>query len=243
MACEKYIGWMTEAALGELSPRREAELLLHAGACDACREAYNRAKAIAAAVDRGVESLVADEPSPQFRARLHVRIAQEPAPVCSTWVGWVAAAQDSRRLIAATASAVALAALLLFVIARLPKHSNPAPNVASRPSTSPVAVVPQATPQPRAETPPELRHARHVRHPVLPRSPDPQILVPPGQVEAVLQFADAIRAGRVDGGQLLTAQDRLTKPLKIDDLTIPPIEIQELQVNVPPGADENPGQS
>jgi anti-sigma factor RsiW len=241
MACEKYTGWMMEAALGDFPRRHEAELLQHVRVCDACREAYNQAKTTADAVDRGVESLVAGEPSPQFQAHLYARIAQEPGPVRSSWADWIAVTRGSRWLLAVGASAVVLVSLLLFVLTRFPRQNNPVPNVALHPSTSPMPVVPQVTPQPNLAFPSELRRASRPRHPVLPRSPEPEVLVPAGQLEAVMQFADAIRVGRVDGNQLLAAQEELEKPLKIDDLTILPIQIQNLQDNGPLGADKNSG--
>jgi hypothetical protein len=76
MPCEKYSGWMTDAALGEL--RAERELLAHAMECDACREALSHARAVHDFVDRGVESLVAGEPSPHFATNLRRRIAALP---------------------------------------------------------------------------------------------------------------------------------------------------------------------
>jgi len=221
MACEKYYDWMTEAALGELRPERESELLAHVAECDVCREAYSHAKTVAATVDRGVETLVAGEPSPQFAARLRARITEEPAPVRWNWTGWPVVAPASRRLFVAAAGTLALATLLLFVLARWPRHNNPAPTVTMNPSTSPVTLVPQAPPQPRPVIPAQSRGASHVRRSVLPRSREPEVLVPPGQLEAALQFADAIRTGRVNGAQVLAAQQMLDKLLETEPSEIP----------------------
>jgi len=58
--------------------------------------------------------------------------------------------------------------------------------------------------------------------------------VPPGQFEAVMQFADAIRSGRIDGKQLLAAEQETDKPLKIKPLEIAPL--------VEPSSDISPKQ-
>jgi anti-sigma factor RsiW len=75
MSCEKYSGWMTDAALGELRGKREPELLAHAMECEACREALSHATKVREFVERGIEALVEEEPSPQFATRLRRRIA------------------------------------------------------------------------------------------------------------------------------------------------------------------------
>jgi len=80
MSCEKYAGWMTDAALDELRAERESEVLAHAMECDACRAALRHARTVRAFVDRGVESLVTGEPSLQFAAHLRRRIAHESEP-------------------------------------------------------------------------------------------------------------------------------------------------------------------
>jgi hypothetical protein len=221
MACEKYAGWMTEAALGELHPGREAELLLHAGDCDACREAYNQAKAVARAVDRSVESLVAGEPSEQCAGRLRARISDEPGPVRWIWAGGTVLAPKSRRLFAVAAGTLALATLLLSVLARLPEHNNPAPTVALSSGASPETLLPQAPPQPRSMNPPQLRAVSQVRPFVLARSSEPEVLVRPGQLEATMQFAEAIRTGRVNGAQVLAAEQVLDKLLETEPSELP----------------------
>jgi anti-sigma factor RsiW len=107
MSCEKYSDWMTHAAFGDLPAEREPELLAHAMECAACREALAHARAVHDFVDRGIESLVAGEPSPQFATHLRRRIAQECEPLRSPWTAWAPV----------SACALALAVVLAIMVA------------------------------------------------------------------------------------------------------------------------------
>ena len=69
MGCAKYKDWLSDAALGALDPKREAELRAHVAGCEACRAALESEQALFAAMDAGLESSVASEPSPAFVAR------------------------------------------------------------------------------------------------------------------------------------------------------------------------------
>jgi hypothetical protein len=204
MACEKYYGWMTEAALGELRPERESELLAHVAECDVCRKAYSHTKAVAAAADRGVERLVAGEPSPQFAARLRAQLAGEPIPARGNWSLWVPT----------MVGAAAVFVLLMIVLTRSP-HSN-SPNAGTlEPNQAPLASnATEGPPQPVPASRARIGHSIHTATHRQARPREPEVLVPPGQLEAALQFADAIRTGRVNGAQVLAAQQMLDKLLE-----------------------------
>jgi hypothetical protein len=220
--CEKYSGWITDAATGGLAPSREPELLAHAAECEACREAYDHARQIAASVDRGVESLVSGEPSAHFNTRLRARIAEERTPARPSWAAWAPIA----------AAVFALAALLLILVLRaqrpiapsIANNSRPA-SLSPQPSNPPSPSTALNTPAPSAtgrRTP-----AQH------PKSPSqPEIIVPPGQLAAIMQFAAAIRSGHIDGDKLLAAEKQTNAPLEIKPLEIVPL--------VPPQADVAP---
>lgn len=226
MSCEKYSGWMTDAALGELRGRREPELLAHAMDCEACREALSHAKKVRDFVERGVEALVAAEPSPQFAMRLRRRIAQESRPVQTYWVGWAPIA----------AGALALVLLLILVVGRRPHHNDFSQRVASglQPSPSSQGV---ATPDANrwdaradgSEASERLTHTRKVAAGL------PKIIVPEGQIVAAARLSEAINSGRVDGTQLLVAQRDAEKPLEVK-----PIEITLLDPPPTPDDAENP---
>jgi hypothetical protein len=238
-SCEQCREWIKDAALGALEPRRERELLAHAGECDACREAYAHAREVAAFVDRGMESLVAGKPSPRFTARLRARIAEEqPAPRFT----WLTSKPVATGLVAAAAAMLALSAAFL-----IPKHANelqpkPTPNVASA-----VTAVPPARLQngrPRGSAPASYADAHPAAaagtgywlrvHPARAgysasavhyhnHRREPEVLIPPGQLEAVMQLAADIRSGRIDGKQLIAQQKQMEQPLKIDPLAISPL--------------------
>jgi anti-sigma factor RsiW len=221
MSCEKYSGWLTDAALGELGAEREPELLAHAMECGACREALAHAREVREFVDRGVESLVAGEPSAQFATRLRQRIAQESEPPRSSWAAWAPVA----------AGALALAVVLAITVARRPVHNESNPSVASAVNpfsvpSEPVtgsAATPQ-NPEPKASKPNSGHHAQ-ARKAATARA---EIIVPKGQLSAAAQLSAAINSGRVDGNQLVAAQEEYDKPLEVKLIEIAPMEIPAL---------------
>jgi anti-sigma factor RsiW len=227
MPCEKYSGWMTDAALGELRAEREPELLAHAMECEACREELAHAKKVREFVERGVEELVVGEPSAQFDTRLRRRIAQESRALGFDWAAWVPLA----------AGAVALAVFLILVIGRTPHRGAVGPGVASDASTAktispsvPSSVAP-AEPVKNALSAREAGGERATERATErgPHSPSanaglPKIIVPPGQLFAAARLSEAIRSGRVDGRQLLAAQQDDEKPLEVKPIEIAPLE-------------------
>jgi len=221
MSCQKYSGWLTDAALGELPAEREPELLAHAMECDACREALSHARAVYEFVDRGVAALVAGEPSPHFATNLRRRIAQETELLQSPWMAWAP-------IVAGT---LALAAVLAIMVAHRHVRSLPDPNVAS--AVAPIAALREAATASLAS--PQLsprtvgKHGPERTTQVRPRTTAlPEIIVPKGQLSAAAQLSAAIVTGRVDGNQLLAAQQESEKPLEMKPIEIPPMEIPVL---------------
>jgi anti-sigma factor RsiW len=221
MSCEKYSGWLTDAALGELRAEREPELLAHAMECDACREALAHARDVRELVDRGAEALVAGEPSPQFTANLRRRIAQESEPLRSPWMAWAPV----------IASALALTMVLAFIVARIPRHSvaNPssATNLESGPAPSEAVNASTVNPQ-NVEQPARTRDSNRSATARTAKVALPEIIVPKGQLSAVAQLSAAINSGRVDGNQLVAAQQEYEKPLDVRPIEIAPLEIPPL---------------
>lgn len=211
MACEKYSGRITDAALGEFPAERTPDLLAHVAECDACREAYRNAKEVAAFVDRGMESLVVGEPSPQFTARLRSRIAAEPAPTTAHWIAWAPVA----------AGALALACLLTLMVFRSPRRGNPdsagVDTASNRPNT-PSAPAPE-----RSKTAAPPRQANS--HPVFTSDlHPPEVLVPPGQFSAAVRFDEALETGHINGDQLLASHEEMQKPVEVRAIEIAPLE-------------------
>jgi hypothetical protein len=191
---------------------------------------------VAAFVDKGMESLVAGEPSPQFTARLRARIAEEqPAPRFA-WLTWKPAAAG---LVMAAIVAAALVVLVPHHTALRPKSLRPGSIVASTaaPGTNAHAV-PATNPAGRnhSHSTAVRRHSgtaliaqqqRGIRGTHSPA--EPEVLVPPGQIQAVMQLAADIRSGRIDGKQLVAEQAKeqaeMQKPIEIPAIEIKPIEI------------------
>jgi anti-sigma factor RsiW len=221
MSCEKYSGWLTDAALGELRAEREPELLAHASECDSCREALSHAREVGEFVDRGVEALVAGEPSPHFATNLRRRIAQETESLQSPWMAWAPI----------IAAALAITAVLAIMVAHSHVRSLPNPSLAS--AGAPISALHEAatasptSPQLARRT--EGKHAPEPSTQARPRTTAlPEIIVPKGQLSAAAQLSAAINSGRVDGNQLLAAQQEYQKPLEVQPVEIAPLEIPAL---------------
>lgn len=217
MSCEKYSGWMNDAALGDLRAELEPELLAHAMECSACREALAQVRAVHEFVDRGVESLVAGEPSPRFATHLRRRIALESEQMRSPWTVWAPV----------TACALALAVILAIVVARRPVHNGSNPNLAS--AVNPISAPPDAVPA-SAENPRNVKRMEGKRggHTRAATTTLEKIIVPKGQLSAAAQLSAAINSGRVDGNQLVAAQQEYEKPLEVKPIEIAPLEIPAL---------------
>ena len=224
--CKKFAEWLTDAAVGMVAADDERELLAHVRECASCREAYQHARELANFVDRGLESLVAGEPSAQFGSRLRARIAKERSAARTNWFTWRPAA-----------AALALAALIAAVVLlRTPQRRMPqvipvrtAPDVArssklpaSEPLTKTQISHAQAEPAARVGL---RRQFAASRVPALRGfvQREPEVLVPPGQLQLLVQFASDIRSGRIDGKQLIAADAQVRKPLNIAPLAIAPL--------------------
>jgi hypothetical protein len=219
MSCEKYSGWMTDAALGQLRAERQSKLLAHATECDSCRESLGRARRVREFVDRGVEALVAGETSPQFSTHLRRRIAQESELQRSAW----------RASAPVIVGALALAVVLAIMVARSPVHNESIPNIAS--AVNPISAPPGAASVASSRHAEQTAHTRDSRRSAQRRAATttrPEIIVPRGQLAAAAQLSAAINSGRVDGNQLLAAQHEYEKPLEVHPIEIAPLQIPAL---------------
>jgi anti-sigma factor RsiW len=234
MSCEKYSGWMIDAALGELAAERQPELLAHAMDCEACREALGHARKVRELVERSVESMVAGDPAPGFEMRLRSRVAREARPVESYWTAWTPLA----------AGAVAVAVFLIFITSRTARRSEGKASVASTASTFAPAVASPSAASESVANPMSVRapgSARATERAVRRRSTradTSKIVVPDGQLAAAARLSDAINSGRVDGRQLLAAQQDYQQPLAVKPIEIAPLENvspdEELETPVAP---------
>src|ERR1700691_5875334 len=227
MDCQKKSEQMMErindSALGELSPKSELELLAHVAECEACREAFDQAKALRLVVDRGVETL----------------IAAEPAPKRWSWDAWRIWEQVARRPLSYGTGVVVLAALLIAVVAGLPRRRVSAPTVTEVVPTTPPSPH-AATAVPKATTIPDHSRKEVTSHSV-PSSRirrEPEVLVPKGELLAVVKFYEAVHNTPVDSERLYAAQQEPQKPLELKPIEIIPLEPLEAPVA---DSDQGPG--
>jgi hypothetical protein len=190
---------------------------------------------VAAFVDRGVEALVSGEPSAHFNTRLRARIADERTPARLNWPAWAPIA----------VGALALAVLLVVLLSRAPQHDS-SPVASNLEERAPGSSSPSNPPRTAPNITPQSRTAVAItspRHSIsrAPRSQpqEPEILVPPGQLAAIIEFAAAIRSGHIDSDKLLAAQDQINAPLEIKPIEI--ISLRPSQPDVAPEAAEDSG--
>ncbi len=215
MACEPYNDWLMDAALGALPSWNEAELQRHLAVCSVCRSALEQERLLLGAIDCGVAACVAAEPAPEMVARVRMRLAEETALVGNAFRLWLPIA----------AAALALVVLLgLWFRPRVPS----APRVAGKTaSATPWRAVPSG---PHNEAPPARELSLH--HTVVPprkaAPQEPEVLVPPGQWQAVLELADAVNHGRLDGPALAAELENFGKPIALEAMSPAPLEIARL---------------
>jgi hypothetical protein len=227
MACEKYSGWITDAALDGLSPARLAEFNAHISRCALCHQSFEEIRVLTASIDSGLKSLVSAEPSPLFQVKLRAYLAAESMPSRRTRFAW------------APIGALAAALLAIVTIAIFPIEKN-----ASHP-LQPLAVTLDASvtkkqsslggrsfssdkkvePLTRALAPEGLpRYSFHKNN------RQPEVLVQPGQFALIKQFANGVSAGQINGYQAVEFQQQSESgnPLEIEPVDISPLGITAL---------------
>lgn len=229
MDCRGYKDQLTDAALGSFAPGEGArrteddELSAHLAACAACAAEFARARLLLSAIDRGLEASVGAEPSAEMMARFRRRIAEEPAPHPGIGM-WIP--------VAAAALAVALAAFLWLGIRPGPRRTLPANTHEAVAKSTPAQ--PPRRPETNAAS---AKLAPPVEQPV-PSRPGASrtlkpagkldVLVPPGQMAAVLELQAALRNGSVDPSSIVPDREKLGEPLDIARLKISPLDFPKL---------------
>ena len=240
MACERYRDALTDVAAGE--PATVA-VEGHLASCEACRAellALRRALAVADAEMAGLSSA---EPAPGLAARIR-QAAAEPSP---EWrFGW---------LWPAVAAAATLLVALAVVLGR-GTGPTPEPRVAtdaahSQPTgEAPVAELlgeETAPARERAFTEASLgkEPTRQIVAQGDPRftrvraredgPPEPEVLVPPGEGEALLRFVALVHRQRLAPTQLAAAGQPSADLAQLAPIDIPPLEIVPLDTAEPSG--------
>jgi hypothetical protein len=209
---------------------------LHLAACEACRAELRALRRALAVVDGELAGLLAAEPSPGMAARIRQAVAE--SAVAPAWrFGWLW-------------PAAAVAATLAVVLVAWPRRGpEPVAPVASevRPG-GPAAVRPATIPEPArpeplartAEAETGIRPAAALTSPrrarVAPAEAAPEVLVPPGEAEALVRFAAHLRTRVVSPDSLLVAD--LSAPLpEPKGVEIRPLEIVPLDPAEASGTD------
>jgi hypothetical protein len=254
MACPKYEEQLTEAALvlipGSLEiwsadTSVDGDLQRHLQGCASCRAALNGRRALLARIDSGVAAMVSAEPPAALISRVRQQIAAVQVSHGARWWQWAGAG----------IGLAAAAALALFLLAR-PGVRTPRPSRADQASNAPSAPlgIPRNDQQQRATaavgaaaSPPRTRPAVEKRHGAADdratlhnanlsetRAPEFEVIVPPGQREAVVHFAEALRMRSIDEPQLVTSsKDDGAGPL--------PLELKPLKIQLLDGTEEVAG--
>jgi hypothetical protein len=222
MNCEQCRAWMMSAVTDGLSDRQRSAFEAHVQECAGCREEYERVRALLEAIDHGVMAQAIAEPSPEFVARVRRRIAAEDAPAKASWLRW-----------APVAAAVTVAVFAGGLWMMQPRNSAPrrvATNASAvnqpatvnhRAPTLARSVAKVTTPKPK----PEFASVRRAAMPKRQRiERGPEVLVPPGQGKALLQFAALLRNGKLDGARLIAEEQKTGQLIEIKPLVIAPLE-------------------
>ena len=244
MSCERYRDWITAAAADELPENRRTELESHARECAACRQELQRVRTLFAAIDLGVTAQSAAEPSPRLMEQVRQRVRDE-APVASWWnARWVPAVACAAVLIVA-ASVWTLWPRTGTRHESTARSATPSPVQAVRPAAV-VSAKPKTTPERHGSMVAVARPARRlnarriVRQRAAPEIPEvPEVIVEPGQMEAVMRFAQMLNSGQIDGAKLLADLKAPDKPLEVQPLEIKPLETPELAGDKSGGAPES----
>jgi len=231
MACAEYKERLIEAALDwESEAVHEVRFVGHMETCAACRVELDRQRALYEHIEDGVAALVGVQAPAAIAARVRQQIALEKASFTIRNFGWLSAA------------AVAAIAVALAFVMRMP-HRSPANNnataaipssrVATAPTSGTHSVDTQRATTRTPDVAAQIAHAvTRVQQPELIDEavtatigpPRVQVMVPPGQREAVLRLAAALQTGRVDAASLIKSPESFQPA----ELKIAPLEIKPL---------------
>jgi anti-sigma factor RsiW len=191
----------------------------HLASCEACRTEVEELRQALAVVDGEMAGLLAAEPSPELAVRIRQAVAAS-AEAPGWRFGW---------LWPAAAAAATLAVALVAWPRRGPEPGAPAASSARVDSPALTATA-SATVAPPAAT-------RRSPRPRAPRgAAAPEVLVPPGEAEALLRFAAHLRTRVVPPDSLLVAD--LSAPLpEPKGVEIQPLEIVPLDPAEASGTD------
>ncbi len=245
--CARFHEQMLDATSASLSGALLAAFDAHLCDCAACRDEFRRVQSSVQKIDQTLSVSLTAEPSAQLVANVRKNILQDinaqphGAAAWRRWSAW------------ATAAGVCAAfAILLFVARTSHKFNQPVRNSAvAQTSASPNS---KLTAHPALNPPfdaaslsphlrnPAFRLARHTS----PRAPhakavEPEIIVEPGQMQAILQLVAATQRGQSNGANLLNIDKKAVEPLEIKPIVIAPLKIAPLDNEAAPASSKGEG--
>jgi len=234
MACERYREALTDLATGGPTP---AGLEAHLETCVACREELDGLRRALDAVDAELRVLASVEPPPALAARIR-QAATEPV----AGVAW----RPSLVFQALAAAFLVLAVAFVLLRGRAPAPPSVA-TVSPRPSQAeaspkPAPPVPEAPAAPRsalsAQSKETIRRPSASARPAVP--PEPEVLVPPGQLEALQRLAALVNRERIASPSLAAVEQGSPELVPPPPIDVRSVEITPLAI-VPSEAAEDSG--
>jgi hypothetical protein len=183
-------------------------------------EAQARHERALAEVDRELRALLSEIPSGDFEGNVLARIARDEEPRRASYT-WLAAA-----------AALVLAAGLLYALTRSPAPDPTAPRQVTKHGSD--ILLPPVASQPRPAAgrqsprlPPAGRLARHET-----RRPQPEVIVPLNQMEAVRRLVRAFNEGRIEASaEPLDRPVEQPKEIVVEPVLVDPIPLPALDAN------------
>lgn len=255
--CGRVRGWMADAATGSLSETRRGEFEKHIGDCAGCRAEFARMENLLGRIEQNLSAEFSVEPSSRLLANVRQSIAAEPQRSTS-WVG-------GHRRFAAAVACTAFASVLLAVIVlqrtnqptrHYVSHTPVAGSASARIPVPParVTAVPGDSTSAENVPPRAPAHARSskprfaVARQELPPNPrrhntEPEVIVQPGQMQAILQFVAEMGRGKINGAAIENGIQESQKPLEIKPLEIAPLDASASSSEAPAASSRESGSS
>jgi hypothetical protein len=225
MACERFRDALADVVAG--APAR-AGVEAHLASCDACRAEVASLRQALAVADAELGDLLSAEPTPALAVRIRRAVAEAEAP--AAWrFGW---------LWPATATA---GVLLVVVVLAVVWRDGHAPAAAERADAVPTTTEPRSTPAPVETVRPaepssaptsgaRVRSTEPVAPPRVARAtpPEPEVLVPPGETDALLRLVALVHRDRRAPASLAAAGQPSADLAELAPIDLKPLEIVPL---------------
>jgi hypothetical protein len=238
--CTPFREQMPDAASDSLSGSVRSAFNAHLRDCAACGDEFRRVQTLAQKIDRILSVSLAAEPSSQLVANVRksilqdVSLQQHGAVTWRRWSAW------------ATVAGVCAAFAIVFFVARTSrKFSRPTHESAVVQTRVSPILKPAVHPRLNANT--ETVAARPRKHALglarraslrtsHEKAAEPEIIVEPGQMQAIFQLVAATQRGEINGANLFNSEKKAAEPLEIKSLVIAPLKISVLEDESEPPA-------